>query len=110
MASNGDFQVQRIIRYTLLTAASLTLASCAGAAVGTPVSTELTRIGEAVSVTENATTAQECEFVIDLPFQGTDENSMRTLRNEAGRLGSNLVLLVTEGTTVVRAEGYLCAD
>jgi hypothetical protein len=102
--------VRRVIRPTTLGVLSFTLASCASAPGAVPVDIELTRIGEAVSVTENATTAQECEYVTEIAFQGTDENALRTLRNEAGRLGANLVLLVTDGTTVVRAEGYLCAD
>lgn len=99
-----------VIRHSLLALLALTAASCASAPGAASASTELTRIGEAVSITENATTAQECEYVTALPVQGTDENAMRALRNEAGRLGSNLVLLVRDGATVVRAEGYLCAD
>ena len=102
--------MRRVISLTTLGVLSLMLASCASAPGAAPGATELTRIGEAVSVTENATTAQECEYVTELALQGTDENAMRALRNEAGRMGANLVLLVTDGATVVRAEGYLCAD
>jgi hypothetical protein len=101
--------VRRVIRQSFLTVASFTLASCASASSAASPATELTRIGAAVSITENAIAAQECEFVIDIPIQGTDENAMRALRNEGGRLGSNLILLVGEGSTM-RAEGYLCAD
>jgi hypothetical protein len=74
----------------------------------------LTRAGEAVQLTENAESTHECEFVAHLPLSSTrvsDVNALRMLRNEAGRSGANLVLLVMESRTrIARAEGYLCAD
>jgi hypothetical protein len=87
----------------------------AGAAdVGAAATVELTRVGGAVQITEDAERTHECEFVADVPLQGnrmSDVNAMRAMRNEAGRLGANLVLLVMEtDTTIGRAEGYLCAD
>jgi len=75
---------------------------------------ELTRVGEAVQLTEDAERTHECEFVAYLPLpsmDASDVNAMRALRNEAGRAGANLVLLVMGSrTTITRAEGYLCAD
>lgn len=90
------------------------LVSCAGVGGAATSSVELTRIGEAVQVTDNEVRARECEFVSDLSVRSpdpSDEGALRALRNEAGAAGANLVLLVMEGrTTVGRAEGYLCAD
>lgn len=86
----------------------------AGAATGTSSAVTLTRVGEAVQVTEDAETTHECEFVAHLPLTGTsvsDVNVIRAVRNEAGRSGANFVLLVMEGRyRIARAEGYLCAD
>jgi hypothetical protein len=71
-------------------------------------------VGEAVQLTENAESTHQCEFVahLSLPSRSaSDVNAIRELRNEAGRRGANLVLLVMENrTTIARAEGYLCAD
>jgi len=106
----------------------LALAGCAsaagtGATGGAPTEggtesaqagVELTRVGEAVQLTEDAERTHECEFVAYLPLpsmDASDVNAMRALRNEAGRAGANLVLLVMGSrTTITRAEGYLCAD
>ena len=81
---------------------------------GSGATVALTRVGEAVQLTEDAETTHECEFVAHLPLTGAsvyDVDAMRTLRNEAGSQGANLVLLVMETRTrVARAEGYLCAD
>lgn len=108
--------MHRIIAYAVL-AVSVPLVGCAGSAAGAGGSaeagtmTELTRIGEAVEVTDNTISVQECEFITDVPFDGgTDENAVRALRNTAGRLGANTILLVMSGTTVTRVEGYLCGD
>ena len=104
--------MRRAISHTLWAAASVTLASCASAPAAATADTELTRTGEAVQVTQNAATARDCEYVAELATRSTpSDNSMRELRNEAGNLGANLVLLVMESrTTISRAEGYLCAD
>lgn len=103
------------IRCTLLGLACLAPAGCAAAGSGSggePVT--LTRVGEAVQITENPTTTQECEYIADLPLRSSDpadENAMRSLRNAAGASGANLVFLVMETrSTILRAEGYLCAD
>lgn len=86
----------------------------AEAAASTSSTVTLTRVGEAVQLTEDAEETHECEFVAHLPLSGarvSDVNAMRALRNEAGRQGANLVLLVMETRTrIARAEGYLCAD
>jgi len=65
-----------------------------------------------VQVTQNPMSVRECEYVVDLGFQGApEENALRALRNDAGTRGVNAILLVMEtGTRVTRAEGYLCAD
>jgi hypothetical protein len=82
--------------------------------VEAPATVALTRVGEAVQVTENAASARECEYIAELPLRNrsvSDVNTMRTLQNDAGESGANLVLLVMETrTTIARAEGYLCAD
>ena len=104
--------MRRAISHTLCAAVSVTLVGCASAPAAATADTALTRIGEAVQVTENAATARDCEYVVELSTRSTpSDDSMRVLRNEAGRLGANLVLLVMESrTTISRAEGYLCAD
>jgi hypothetical protein len=96
------------------------LAGCASAAPLTtsgPDSTgasELTRVGQAVQLTQSAMRARECQFIVDVPVSSsdpTDAEAMVTLRNDAGAAGANLVLLVmATRTTIERAEGYLCAD
>lgn len=90
------------------------LAGCASGGGAATSTVELTRIGEAVQVTDNEVRARECEFVSDLTVRSadpSDDDALRMLRNDAGAAGANLVLLVMEGrTTVARAEGYLCAD
>lgn len=108
--------MRRVIRRALAALVPLALAGCAssgGGAVGSGA-IALTRVGEAVQVTENAHTAQECEYIDELSLgsrSASDVNAMRALRNEAGAAGANLVLLVMETrTTIARAEGYLCAD
>ena len=106
--------MRRVIRHALVTLVPLTMTSCGGSNGGAPATVALTRVAEAVQITENAESARDCEFIADLPLQShsaSDANAMRELRNEAGRAGANLVLLVMETrTTVARAEGYLCAD
>jgi hypothetical protein len=106
--------VKRAIRHALVTLVALSLSSCASSTAGTQDTVTLTRVGEAVQMTENAASARDCEYVAELPLQSpsaSDTNAIRELRNEAGRAGANLVLLVMETrTTVARAEGYLCAD
>jgi hypothetical protein len=103
-----------MIRRALTTLSPLALASCAATSGGVSATVELTRIGAAVQVTENATATQECEYVTDLPLRSSnpaDENALRALRNAAGAAGANLVLLVMETrSAILRAEGYLCAD
>ena len=98
--------------YAALTA--VLLGACASATPGTPSSTELTRLGQAVQVTESAMRARECQFIADVPVNSTDPtnaDAMVMLRNDAGTAGANLVLLVmATRTTIERAEGYLCAD
>ena len=90
-----------------------------GAASGSSAATTgaevaLTRVGEAVQLTEDAEETHECEFVTHLlidPTRISDVNAIRALRNEAGRRGANLVLLVMVSRTMIEhAEGYLCAD
>lgn len=119
----------RVVRtlVTLVTLVPLVLAACATQSTGTgttaapagdPPATSgtvaLTHIGEAVQITEDPETTHECEFVAYLSLPGTnasDTNTIRALRNEAGRRGANLVLLVMESrSTISGAEGYLCAD
>lgn len=109
--------MRRAIRYAVLALVPLTAASCSTTATtGAPArgTVALTRVGEAVQVTENPVRAQECEFISDLPLQSSspdDTDAMRVLRNQAGAAGANLVLLVMDTrTTIDRAEGYLCAD
>ena len=108
--------MRRVIRHAIAALVPLALTGCAssGARAGAPAATELTRVGEAVQVTENAHTAQECEYIDALPLESrsaSDVDAMRALRNDAGAAGANLVLLVMETrTTIARAEGYLCAD
>jgi hypothetical protein len=117
--------LRRATRAAVAAFLPLTLAACASSgsvaeatssadAAGASGQVALTRVGEAVQVTENAESTHECEFVVHLPLSSasaSDVNAMRALRNEAGRSGANLVLLVMETrTTIARAEGYLCAD
>jgi hypothetical protein len=106
--------VRRAFSHGLAALVPLALASCGGAAAGAPATVALTRVGEAVQVTENAASARECEYIAELPLRNrsvSDVNTMRTLQNDAGESGANLVLLVMETrTTIARAEGYLCAD
>ncbi len=122
--------MRRLIRHTLMAFVPLAALGCAstgdgGAAAGTTAAiaggngsqqglVALTRTGEAVQVTDNAESTWECEFITDLPLGSTfasDPNAIRELRNEAGRRGANLVLLVLKSRdTIERAEGYLCAD
>ena len=112
--------MSRALPSALVVLASVVTSACAssGAAADVPTSDSstvtLTRVGGAVQLTEDAEITHECEFVTHLPLSGrsvSDVNAMRTLRNEAGRQGANLVLLVMESrSTVARAEGYLCAD
>lgn len=104
--------MKRVIHNALAAVVPLVMAACAGAAAGAPETT-LTRIGQAVQVTENATRARECEFVADIPVRTQspdDADAMRALRNDAGAAGANLVLLVMQARSIERAEGYLCAD
>jgi hypothetical protein len=81
---------------------------------GVEGTTALTRVGEAVQVTESAMRARECEFITDLPVRSpspTDVDALRALRNDAGAAGSNLVpLVMASRTSIERAEGYLCVD
>ena len=111
--------MRRFISHALAALVLLTLASCAsasGPAGSAPADTgtgvELTRLGEAVQVTENALAVRECEFVVGLSGQRSlDDDAVRALRNAAGSQGANTVLLVMQTrTTLARAEGYLCAD
>jgi len=104
--------VPRVIRYALMSMALLTMAGCAGSPAGSPASIQLTRTGEAVQVTENAMSAQQCEYVDELLVESTpDGNDLRALRNEAGGRGVNLILMLRgPAGQVLRAEGYLCAD
>jgi hypothetical protein len=105
--------VRRAITAAILSAGPLLLVGCGGSTAGAAPDTQLTRLGEVVQITDNTTSVQECEFITDLPFEGrADEDAMRALRNEGGRLGANTVLLVTArgSSTITRAEGYLCAD
>jgi hypothetical protein len=55
-----------------------------------------------------------CEFVTDLPLRSTspdDADAIRALRNQAGTVGSNMLLLVMASeTTIGRAEAYLCVE
>jgi len=87
---------------------------CAGAAPGSQPAAELTRLGQAVQVTESGMRARECQFIADIPMASpdpTNADAMVRLRNDAGAAGANLVLLVmATRTTIERAEGYLCAD
>lgn len=120
--SKGSDQLTRAIRRAFLVTVPLVLAGCAsssasGSAPAIETSTgrvELTRVGSAVQITENAESTHECEYVTQLPLTShsvSDANALRALRNEAGRSGANLVLLVMDTrTTIERAEGYLCAD
>jgi hypothetical protein len=85
------------------------LASCASSGPGAAPIPELTRIGEAVEVTDNTTSVQECEFIVDLPLESAANDNL--LRNTAGDMGANTVLVVrSAGGDVTRAEGYLCGD
>ncbi len=103
--------MRRHLRHALLCSCSLALAGCATSSGSSATEVTLTRVGEAVEVTDNMTSVQECEFITDVPFDGgTGENAMRALRNDTGRLGANTVLLVMSGGSVTRAEGYLCGD
>lgn len=108
--------MRRFIHRALAALVPLALAGCAssGADASGSDAVELTRVGEAVQVTTNAHTAQECEYIDELPLESrsaSDVNAVRALRNAAGVAGANLVLLVMETrTTIARAEGYLCAD
>ena len=111
--------MRRFISYALAALVPLTLASCAsssGTAASAPANTgtgvELTRLGEAVQVTENPLTVRECEFVISLSGQRSlDADGVRALRNAAGSQGANTLFLVMQTrSTLARAEGYLCAD
>ena len=114
--------MRRFIRHALAALVPLTLASCASsngsagsagsASASTEAGVELTRLGEAVQVTENALSVRECEFIVSLSGQRTlDADAVRELRNAAGSQGANTVLLVMQTrTTLARAEGYLCAD
>ena len=102
------------MRHTIAALLSLALASCAGSGASMSDDVTLTPIGEAVQVTENAESTQECEYITELALPSrspSDVNAIRTLRNQAGDVGANLVLLVMETrTSVARAEGYLCGD
>ena len=97
-------------RHTLPAVILTLLAGCA--------TTPLTRAGEVVRVTENPEIVRGCEFVAEVPSANawnrgpTDENAMRELRNEVGRRGANIVLMITSRTSgaTSRAEAYLCAD
>jgi hypothetical protein len=114
--------VPEAIRHALVAFVVLASAACGSGGTGnsaraagapsTPI--VLTRVGEAVQVTERQATAQECEFITDLALRNSDPSdadAMRALRNQAGAAGANLVLLVMESRSVIaRAEGYLCAD
>jgi hypothetical protein len=104
--------VRRVTRYALVSLVLLTTVNCASTPASAPASTQLTRVGEAVQITENAMSARECEYVIELPVENTPtENDLRALRNEAGNRGSNLVLMLRGSAgQILRAEGYLCAD
>lgn len=120
--------MRRAIPRVLLALVPVVLAACASSGAGADSAAEasadaapgssgtvtLTRVGGAVQITEDAEITHECEFVAHLPLSGTrasDVNVTRALRNEAGRQGANLVLLVMETrTTIASAEGYLCAD
>lgn len=105
--------MKRVIHRGLAVFVPLVVAACAGASAGAPPSTALTRIGQAVQVTEMASRARECEFVADIPVRTQspdDADAMRALRNDAGTAGANLVLLVMQARSIERAEGYLCAD
>lgn len=97
---------------TLLAVLPFALAACAGGQTSGGESVQLTRVGEAVQVTENEATARDCEYVAELPNpRSPTDNALRQLRNEAGNAGANLVLLIMESrTTIARVEGYLCAD
>jgi len=108
--------VKRAVRHAVACFTTFGMASCAssGGPGGASAAVELTRVGEAVSFTEDAERTHECEFITDLPLASkdpSDVNGMRTLRNQAGIAGANLILLVMESrTSIERAEGYLCAD
>lgn len=101
--------MRRTIRKTVLLSTPIILAACNGGPQTLAASTPLTRVGTAVQVTDNTTSVQECEYIVELPLESIeDENAMR---NQAGTLGANTVLLVRgPGGTIVRVEGYLCAD
>lgn len=104
----------RSVRRAYAVSSLALLIGCAGAAPGTAPAIELTRLGQAVQLTESAMRARECQFIADVPVASpdpTDAGAMTTLRNDAGAAGANLVLLVmATRTTIERAEGYLCAD
>jgi len=85
------------------------IVACASGSAGGPPVPELTRTGEAVEVTNNTTSVQECEFIADLPLESAANDNL--LRNTAAEAGANTVLLVVgAGGQVSRAEGYLCGD
>jgi hypothetical protein len=102
--------VRRLLLNSLPWLAPLALSGCASAPAQPPA--ELTRLGEAVELAQTATSVQECEFITILSTpDGTSDDDIVRLRNEAGERGANTVLLVTgPGGGVTRAEGYLCGD
>lgn len=127
--------MRRVIAHALVALLLPLLASCASSAApasangvpggasagpaarapaGAAATVALTRVGEAVQITENAESTWECEYITEIPLRSqrvSDTDALLWLRNEAGRSGANLVLLVMETTTTIeRAEGYLCAD
>ena len=95
------------MRFTYLALVSLSLAGCAGI--------PLTLAGEAVSVVQDPDLVRECEYIDLVPGvasqNAAEEDTIRELRNAAGILGANFVLMVMETRTIFgRAEGYLCTD
>jgi hypothetical protein len=104
----------RLAIRSVLALAGTLLVGCASARAGGASAVELTRIGQAVQITESAMRARECQFISDVPLASSDptnSDAMVALRNDAGAAGANLVLLVmATRTTIERAEGYLCAD
>ena len=85
------------------------LAGCASSGPNAAPVPELTRVGEAVELTDNTTSVQECEYIADVPLEATVNENL--LRNTTGELGANTVLLVRDRDgNVTRAEGYLCGD
>lgn len=104
--------MRRAILETFAAVLPAILSSCATAPAPAPGGAELTRLGEAVQLAESSTSVQECEFITDLsPPSTVSDEGITVLRNQAGSLGANTVLLITApGGAISRAEGYLCAD